>query len=92
MFRKLWADDRGAVLTVEYTLLAGVAVFGALPGMVALRDTANRGAARIDAAMAAALPDPEAVRQATAPRPAGPPAIVVSNTAAVTVIVTPPQP
>lgn len=41
LFRRLWADDRAAVLSVELILIIGVLVFGMIPGLVALRNGAN---------------------------------------------------
>lgn len=41
MFKRLWGDDAGAVISTEYILISGVLVFGVAPGMVALRDSVN---------------------------------------------------
>jgi Flp pilus assembly pilin Flp len=41
LLRKLWSDDCGAVLAVEWTIMAGVASMGTLAGAVAVRDAVN---------------------------------------------------
>ena len=38
---RLWADDRGAVISVEMILIIAVLVFGIIPGLVALRNGLN---------------------------------------------------
>lgn len=37
--RRLWADDRGAVISVELVLIIGILIFGIIPGLVALRNS-----------------------------------------------------
>lgn len=39
MLRRLWADDRGAVISTEMVLVIGILVFGVIPGLVALRNS-----------------------------------------------------
>lgn len=39
MLRRLWADDRGAVISVELVLIIGILIFGIIPGLVALRNS-----------------------------------------------------
>jgi len=41
LLRKLWNDDAGAILAVEWTLLAGVMVMGVSAGAVAVRNAVN---------------------------------------------------
>jgi len=41
ILRKLWHDDDGAILAVEWTLLTGVMVMGVGAGAVAVRDAVN---------------------------------------------------
>ncbi len=41
MLRRLWADDRGAVISVELILVIGILIFGIIPGLVALRNSVN---------------------------------------------------
>lgn len=55
---RLWRDDSGAVVSVEWCLITAVLVFGLTHGLVAMRDAANDAMA--DAA--------EAVRAAGTPR------------------------
>ena len=39
--RRLWADDRGAVISTELVLVIGILIFGIIPGLVALRNSIN---------------------------------------------------
>lgn len=39
MLRRLWADDRGAVISTELVLVIGILIFGIIPGLVALRNS-----------------------------------------------------
>ncbi len=41
MLRRLWADDRGAVISVELILVIGILIFGIIPGLVAMRNSIN---------------------------------------------------
>ncbi len=41
LFSKLWADDKGVVLSAELALLLAIVVIGIIPGLVALRNAAN---------------------------------------------------
>ena len=41
MLRRLWSDDRGAVLSTELVLIIGIVIFGIIPGLVALRNSLN---------------------------------------------------
>lgn len=41
LFERLWADDRGAVISVELMLLMGILLFGMIPGLVAMRNSVN---------------------------------------------------
>ena len=34
MLRRLWSDDRGAVLSTELVLIIGIVIFGIIPGLV----------------------------------------------------------
>lgn len=45
MLTKLWRDDQGAVISSELVLVLGIGTFGVIPGLVALRDTVNKGLA-----------------------------------------------
>lgn len=44
---KLWNDDVGSVLAVEWTLLVGVMVMGVSAGAVAVRDAVNANMANV---------------------------------------------
>jgi Flp pilus assembly pilin Flp len=37
LLQRLWSDDTGALLATEWVLIAGIAVFGLIPGLVAIR-------------------------------------------------------
>jgi len=37
--RRLWADDRGAVVSTELVLIIGIMIFGLIPGLVAMRNS-----------------------------------------------------
>jgi Flp pilus assembly pilin Flp len=39
VLRRLWADDRGAVISTELVLVIGILIFGIIPGLVALRNS-----------------------------------------------------
>ena len=41
LLRKLWSDDDGAVISVEFILVVSILVFGIIPGLVALRNSVN---------------------------------------------------
>lgn len=47
LFRRLWDDDRGAVISTELVLVLGILVFGLIPGLVALRNSVNAALATI---------------------------------------------
>ena len=38
LFRTLWHDDNGAVISVELVLIIGILIFGMIPGYIALRN------------------------------------------------------
>jgi hypothetical protein len=40
--RKLWNDDRGAIITAEYMMVFGIMALGAAQGLSVLRDTATQ--------------------------------------------------
>ncbi len=41
LLRKLWVDDEGAVISVEFILVISILIFGIIPGLVALRNSVN---------------------------------------------------
>lgn len=47
LLRRLWNDDCGAILSVEWTLLASVMVMGVSAGAVAVRDSVNNQMANV---------------------------------------------
>ena len=42
MFLKLWQDDAGAIISVEWLLLVSLGVFGVVPGVVVLQKGMNK--------------------------------------------------
>jgi len=55
-FRRFWSDDRGAVITVELVLVLAILVFGIIPGLVALRNSANAALGSLANAAATLFP------------------------------------
>jgi len=47
LLSKLWADDKGAIVTPEIVLILIITVIGLIPGLVALRNTSNASMATI---------------------------------------------
>lgn len=41
LLKRLWADDAGAILSVEWTMLTSVMTMGVAGGAVAVRDSVN---------------------------------------------------
>src|SRR5215216_2074940 len=41
LLRRLWTDDRGAIISTELILVIGILIFGIIPGLVALRNSVN---------------------------------------------------
>jgi Flp pilus assembly pilin Flp len=41
LLRKMWADDDGAIISVEFILVVSILIFGIIPGLVALRNSIN---------------------------------------------------
>ena len=41
LLRKLWSDDDGAIISVEFILVVSILIFGIIPGLVALRNSVN---------------------------------------------------
>ncbi len=39
LFRQLWRDDDGGVISVELVLIISILIFGMIPGLVALRNS-----------------------------------------------------
>lgn len=63
MFRKLWDDDTGAIMSVEWTMIAGVMVLGLVPGAVAVRNGVNDRFNKTADLFKVVTPDPETVRR-----------------------------
>lgn len=69
MFRRLWRDDRGAVVSVEYCLVVGIVAFGGAAGLVRVRDAMNANLYDAAESLRAAAPVPADVRTAINQRP-----------------------
>jgi Flp pilus assembly pilin Flp len=41
LLKRLWADDEGAIISVEMILIIGILLFGIIPGFVAMRNSIN---------------------------------------------------
>jgi Flp pilus assembly pilin Flp len=41
LLERLWADDKGAIISVEMILIIGILLFGIIPGLVAMRNSIN---------------------------------------------------
>lgn len=57
MLRRLWNDDQGAIITVEWILIVGVMIFGLIPGFVAIRNAGNASLATIGNIMMQIIPN-----------------------------------
>jgi len=47
LFSRLWSDDRGAIISVEWILIVAILIFGLIPGLVALRNSIDAAAGTI---------------------------------------------
>lgn len=54
--RQLWADDSGAILATEYTMMSGTIVAGVIPGFIAVRDSINASLAQTAGMVQAVAP------------------------------------
>ncbi len=53
---RLWADDRGAVISTELVLVIGILIFGIIPGLVALRNSVNAALGTIGNILTSVVP------------------------------------
>jgi Flp pilus assembly pilin Flp len=56
MFNRFWNDDDGVVVSSEITLVAGIVLFGIVPGLVALRNSTNAALATAGNALGRVTP------------------------------------
>ncbi|QEL13254.1 hypothetical protein [Limnoglobus roseus] len=56
LLKKLWADDDGAVISVELLLIVSILIFGLIPGFVALRNSVNAALTTTGNAVLALVP------------------------------------
>ena len=47
LMQRLWNDDHGAIISVEWILIVSILIFGLIPGLVALRNSINSALATI---------------------------------------------
>lgn len=47
LMQRLWNDDHGAIISVEWILIVSILIFGLIPGLVALRNSINAALATI---------------------------------------------
>ncbi|OWK44974.1 hypothetical protein FRUB_01305 [Fimbriiglobus ruber] len=57
MFRRLWNDDQGAIITVEWILIVGLIIFGLIPGFIAVRNAGNATLATIGNILLEVIPN-----------------------------------
>lgn len=63
MFKRLWLDDFGGVVTTEYLMVMGVAAAGAAAGASLVRDSVTAGFDKMGRSLMVAVPDPAVVRR-----------------------------
>ena len=56
LLRKLWADDDGAIISVELLLIVSILIFGLIPGLVALRNSIDAALTTTGNALVALVP------------------------------------
>lgn len=56
LLRRLWTDDRGAVISTELVLVIGILIFGIIPGLVALRNSVIAALGTIGNTLTAIVP------------------------------------
>jgi Flp pilus assembly pilin Flp len=57
LVRRLWNDDHGAIISVEWILIVSILIFGLIPGLVALRNSTAAAMATIGNILTAVLPN-----------------------------------
>lgn len=56
MFKRLWNDDKGAIMSQEFILMSGLLVTGLSGGMMSLRDSINQNYEQIGKNIQVAVP------------------------------------
>lgn len=94
MFKRLWDDDRGAVVSTEYVMVAGLAVGAAGSGVVTIRNAAIKQSEHLAATITASpAPTPDEMRRMTAlPVPSQQPAPAAVVVVVQQSVVLPPSP
>src|SRR5437870_5252354 len=57
LFQKLWEDDKGAVISVEWILFVAILIFGLVPGLVAVRNSVDAAMATIGNVLTSLVPN-----------------------------------
>lgn len=57
LMNRLWADDAGAIISVEWVLFVGILIFGIIAGLVAARNTIVASMGTIGNTLLAVLPN-----------------------------------
>jgi Flp pilus assembly pilin Flp len=57
LMRRLWADDRGAIISIEFVLIVAILIFGLIPGLVALRNSVDAALATIGNILTVVVPN-----------------------------------
>jgi Flp pilus assembly pilin Flp len=56
LISRLWNDDQGAIISVEWLLIVSVLIFGLIPGLVALRNGIDSAMATVANILTQVLP------------------------------------
>jgi Flp pilus assembly pilin Flp len=57
LLKRLWADDRGAIISIEFILIVAILIFGLIPGLVALRNSIDAALATIGNILTVVVPN-----------------------------------
>ena len=57
LLRRLWNDDRGAIISVEFILIVAILIFGLIPGLVALRNSVDAALGTIGNVLTTIVPN-----------------------------------
>ena len=69
MFKRLWHDDAGAVVSTELTMILGITVAGLTSGLVAVRNNVNRQLMAVSSLPDAVIPSPADLQSMIAVQP-----------------------
>jgi Flp pilus assembly pilin Flp len=57
LMQRLWDDDCGAIISVEWILIVAILIFGLIPGLVALRNSIDASMATIGNILMTIIPN-----------------------------------